>query len=81
MASDSALMQTYLLYWGLPGGSEIKNPPDKLKTQVHSLGQEDPLEKEMATHSSVLAWRIPVDRGAWWATVHGVADSDMTEGT
>ena len=59
MASDSALMQTYLLYWGLPGGSEIKNPPDKLKTQVHSLGQEDPLEKEMATHSSTLGWKMP----------------------
>ena len=58
MASDSALMQTYLLYWGLPGGSEIKNPPDKLKTQVHSLGQEDPLEKEMAIHSSILAWGV-----------------------
>ena len=49
--------------------------------QFRSLSQEDPLEKEMATHSSVLAWRIPMDRGAWWATVHGVADSDMTEGT
>ena len=33
------------------------------------------LEKEMATHSSILAWRIPMDRGAWWATVHGVAKS------
>ena len=38
---------------------------------VQSLGQEDPLEKEMATYSSILAWEI-VDRGAWWATVHGV---------
>ena len=37
------------------------------------LGQEDPLEEGMATHSSSLAWRIPMDRGAWWATVHGVA--------
>ena len=36
---------------------------------------EDPLEKEMATHSGVLAWRIPMDRGAWWAPVHGVAKS------
>ena len=59
MASDSALMQKYLLYWGLPGGSEVKNPPAKLKMQVHSLGQEDPLKKEMATHSSNLAWSIP----------------------
>ena len=38
-------------------------------------GQEDPLEKEMATHSSILACRIPMDRGAWWAAVHGVANS------
>ena len=38
-------------------------------------GQEDPLEKEMATHSSILAWRIPMDRGAWRATVHGIAKS------
>ena len=59
MASDSALMQKYLLYWGLPGGSEVKNPPAELKMQVHSLGQEDPLKKEMATHSSVIVWEIP----------------------
>ena len=39
------------------------------------LGQEDPLEKGMATHSSILAWRMPKDRGAWWATVRGVANS------
>ena len=45
------------------------------ETQVPSLGWEDPLEKEMATHSSILAWRIPVDRGAWWATVHMVSQS------
>ena len=37
----------------------IKNPPAMLETQVRSLGQEDPLEKEMAAHSSILAWRIP----------------------
>ena len=39
---------------------------------VGSLGWEDPLEEGMATRSSILAWRIPMDRGAWWATVHGV---------
>ena len=46
---------------------------------VRSLGWEDPLEKGKATHSSILAWRIPVDRGAWQVTVHGVTESDTTE--
>ena len=50
----------------------VKNPLAMQETWVRSLGLEDPLEKGMATHSSVLAWRIPMDRGAWWATVHGV---------
>jgi len=45
------------------------------ETWVQSLGWEDPLEEGMATHSSVLAWRIPMNRGAWQATVHGVAKS------
>ena len=43
--------------------------------QVQSLGREDALEEGMATHSSILAWRIPMDRGAWPATVHGVTKS------
>ena len=43
--------------------------------QVRSLGWEDSLEKEMATHSSILAWKIPMDTVAWWATVHGVTKS------
>ena len=43
--------------------------------QVQSLVGEEPLEKEMATHSSVLAWDNPMDRGAWWAIVHGVTKS------
>ena len=42
-----------------PGGSVVKNPPATQEMWVRSLGQEDPLEKEMATHSSILAWRIP----------------------
>ena len=42
---------------------------------VLSLGWEDPLEKGMATHSNILAWRIPMDRGAWGAMVHRVAKS------
>ena len=44
---------------GFLGVAEVKNPPAMQETQVQSLGQEDPLEKEMATHSSFLAWRIP----------------------
>ena len=39
---------------------------------VQSLGWEDPLGEGMATHSNILAWRIAMDRGAWWATVHGI---------
>ena len=53
----------------------VKNPPAMQKTWVPSLGWEGPLEKGMVTHSSVLVRRIPMDRGAWQATVHGVAKS------
>ena len=44
---------------GFLGGSVVKNLPANQETQVCSQGREDPLEKEMATHSSILAWRIP----------------------
>ena len=53
----------------------IKNSPAVWETWVGFLGWKDPLEEGMATHSSILAWRIPMDRGAWWAAVHGVAKS------
>ena len=49
--------------------------------QVGSLGQEDPLEKEPATHSSILAWENPMDRGAWQATVNVVTESRRRLGT
>ena len=49
------------------------------ETRVRPLGWEDPLEESTVTHSKILAWRIPMDRGAWWATVHGAAESDKTE--
>ena len=49
----------YSLLWGSPGGSVVKNLPAMPQMQVGSLGQEDPLEKEMAMHSNILAWEIP----------------------
>ena len=56
----------------------VKNPPAMPETQevqVRSLGGEDPLEEGMTTHSGILAWKIPMDRGAWWAIVYRVAKS------
>ena len=53
----------------------VKNPPAVWETWVRSLGWEDALEESMASHSSILIWRIPMDRGAWQATVHGVTQS------
>ena len=53
----------------------VKNLPAMRETWVQSLGREDPLEEGMATHFSILAWKITLDRGAWQATVHGVAES------
>ena len=58
-----------------PGGSAVKNLPAVQEIRVCSLGWEDLLEEGMATHSSILAWRIPMDRVAWQATVHGVTKS------
>ena len=54
-----------VLYEGFPGGSVVKNVPAKQEMWVRSLGWVDPLEKEMATHSSILVWKIP------WTDEHG----------
>ena len=53
----------------------VKNLIVMQATQVQSLSGEDPLEEEMATYSHILAGKIPMDRRAWWATVHEVAMS------
>ena len=53
----------------------VKNLHAIWETWVPSLGWEDPMEEGMTTHCSILAWRIPTDRGAWWTTVHRVAKS------
>ena len=55
-----------------PSGSAVKNMLTMQETWVRSLGGEDPLEEDMANRSSILAWRIPTDTGAWWAAVHRV---------
>ena len=57
-----------------PVAQTVKTLPTMQKTQVQSLGGEEPLEEQIATHCSILAWRIPTDRGAWRATVHGLND-------
>ena len=55
----------------------VKNLSTMQETQVQSLGQEDPLEKGMATHSSILALENSMDWGAWQATVHGIAKTQV----
>ena len=51
------------------------------ETWVLSLGWEDPMKEEMATHSSILAWRLPIDIGAWWVMVQRITKFDMIEVT
>ena len=67
----------YLLQysWASLVAQTVKNLPAVREMWVQSLSWEDILEEGMATDSSILAWRIPRDRGAWWATVHGVSKS------
>ena len=63
-------------FWNSSGVTQlVKNLPAMWETWVQSLGWEDPLEKGLATHSSIFAWRIPMNIGAWWAAVHGVGRS------
>ena len=62
------LLARAILFMGFPGGSVVKNLPATQETQVQPLGWEDPLEKEMATHSNIPAWEIP----RTWVIVHGV---------
>ena len=67
------MFNNYLLIkeWASLVAQLLKNLPAVQETWVLSLGWEDPLEKGMATHFSIIAWRIP--RGAWRAAAHGVA--------
>ena len=60
--------------WSSLVAQMVKNLPAMQDIWVQSLAQEDPLEERVSTHSSILAWRIPKDGGAWWAAVHGVSE-------
>ena len=65
-----------VLAQGFPSGSSVKNPPARQEIQVRPVGQKDPLEKEMATHSSILAWKIPwMEEPGRRQTVHRVTKS------
>ena len=65
--------------WAFLVPQRVKNLPAMWEMWVQSLSWEDSLEESMATHSSMLACRIPMDGGAWQASLHGVAELDMTE--
>ena len=70
----------WLSYQGLSLVAQmVKNMPAMWETWVQSLGWEDSLEEGMATHSTIFARRIPMDRGAWQATDHRAAESDRAE--
>ena len=69
MFSSTGILQDFDDIWASLVAQMVNRQPAMQEACVRSLGQEDPLEKEMATHSSTLAWKIP------WATIHGVAKS------
>ena len=72
---NTNLGDRYGCYWASLVAQMVKNPLAMWETWVLSLGCEDPLEEGMAIHSSILAWRIPMGRGVWRATGHGVSKS------
>ena len=79
MVEVMKLMIKIIVHWISLVTQLVKNLPAMRETWVQSLGWEDPLEEGMAIHSSITAWRIPLDRGAWRTTIHGVTESDATE--
>ena len=63
------------VFLGFPGGSDGEESTCNREDLIQSLGWDDLLDESMATHPSILARKIPMDRGAWRATAHGVAKS------
>ena len=82
LGGHSQTAQVYLslsfLFPSVPVAQMVKTMPATQETWVQALGQEDPLEKEMATHSSILAWRIPGQRSLAGYSPRGRRESDMT---
>ena len=68
----SSIAARFIQYWASLVAQRLKRLPAIRETWVQSLGQEDPLEKEMATHSSILAWRLPWTEEPGGLQVHGV---------
>ena len=73
--SDTIEQLNWVGLTGLPGAQMVKNVPAMREIWVQSMGWEDQPEEGVATNSSILTWRIPMGRGAWWGTVHGVTKS------
>ena len=71
------LITSMHVYWASLIAQLIKESTCNVRPWDRSLGWEDPLEEGMATHSTILTWRIPMDAGGWWATVHGVTKSQI----
>ena len=74
MADTGIYLPSFKL-WASPVAQTVKHLPAMQETRVQSLGQKDPLEKRMATPFQYSCLKNLMDRGAWWATVHGVAKS------
>ena len=74
-ASEKRVPGMLLFIWASMVAQRIKNLLTMQEDLGSILGPEDPLEKRMATHSSILAWRISMVGGAWWATVHRIIKS------
>ena len=81
MVYQLPLKKVWYIHQASPVAQLVKNLPAMQETLVQFLSWENPLEKGMATHSSILAWKILMDRGAWWAAVHlwSHKESDTTE--
>ena len=73
--NPSLICPSHSRKWASLVAQRVKSLPATRDTWAWSLGWEDPLEEGMATHSNILAWRTPMERGAWWATVYGIAKS------